>query len=428
MIVKTSKDLLFAACCFWTVNIWADTVLVQVGSAQVTDRQLEKAMRAAPFATQFPAMDEKDQAYLRGDMLLRLARAEALYQEAEAQGINQSPQFRQEMANFTTTLLAQRYLDELRSEIKVPTAVEDRLRKAMPDQTGSLEAARSAYIAKQFAAVKRDRLAALEKQADIKRYPDRLEQTPTRDTVLASIGEVTIQYGDLIPPGTSVRPDPETVRRKIDDWLQQIVLARAAIAQGITVDRQLQDYAKHLAVQFLLAEKEKQWLPDEQALADYFRQHPKLGYIPERRQIGQIVVASQAEAERLRGRIAGGESLFDLAAQYSIDPYGREHSGDMGWLQAGSGAEAIETALKTLPDQQVSEPIQTAKGWHLVMIVNRKPSEQKDFAAVKDRVRQKFLAGKMRQYLQSVFAKYPLEWKLGEHVGVTQLPSDDNRS
>ena len=142
-----------------------------------------------------------------------------------------------------------------------------------------------------------------------------------------------------------------------------------------------------------------------------------IGYIPERRQIGQIVVESRVEAERLRSRIEAGESLFNLAAQYSIDPYGRQHSGDMGWLKEGSGAETIEMALKELPDHRVSEPIKTAKGWHLVMIVNRKPSEQKDFAAVKDRIRQKLIAEKMNEYLKTVTAKYPLEWKINDHLG-----------
>ena len=66
---------------------FANKVLVTIGkSGQVTGQQLETAMQAAPFATQFPSMDEQDQAYLRGDMLLRLARSEALYQEAISTG------------------------------------------------------------------------------------------------------------------------------------------------------------------------------------------------------------------------------------------------------------------------------------------------------------------------------------------------------
>ena len=417
MTVMKPNPLLFLASCFFTATGWADTVLVQVGSGQVTDRQLEMAMQAAPFATQFPAMDEKDQAYLRGDMLLRLARSEALYQEAIVQGKDQSVLFQQEMNNFRIGLLAQRYLDSLRDEIKVPAYIEKSLHENIKDQSDAISAARSSYIAKQFAAFKKSRLESLKRLADIKLYWDRLDHNTTRDTILAEAADFKIKYGDMIPPQASVQADPELVKRKINDWLELMLLARAAIDQGINVDRQLEDYAKQLAIQILLTEKEQQWLPDEQTLLDYFRKQPQIGYIPERRQIGQIVVESRVEAERLRSRIEAGESLFNLAAQYSIDPYGRQHSGDMGWLKEGSGAETIEMALKELPDHRVSEPIKTAKGWHLVMIVNRKPSEQKDFAAVKDRIRQKLIAEKMNEYLKTVTAKYPLEWKINDHLG-----------
>jgi len=114
--------LLFSLVC---TLAYADKVLVTIGeSGQVTEAQLEAAMRAAPFATQFPSMDEKDQAYLRGDMLLRMARAEALYQEAIAAGKNQGLIFQQEMGNFKTALLAQRYLVNLREQIQIPEEVE----------------------------------------------------------------------------------------------------------------------------------------------------------------------------------------------------------------------------------------------------------------------------------------------------------------
>jgi peptidyl-prolyl cis-trans isomerase C len=76
----------------------------------------------------------------------------------------------------------------------------------------------------------------------------------------------------------------------------------------------------------------------------------------------------------MRSRILAGESLFELAGQYSIDAYGRQRSGDMGWLKEGSATKEIEQAIKNLQNNELSEVIKTDKGWHLVLIVNRKPS------------------------------------------------------
>lgn len=409
-------SLLFWLSCTLCGAAVADTVLVKVGSGQVTEQQLEKAMNAAPFASQFPAMDEKDQAYLRGDMLMRLARSEALYQEAIASGKTETQAYKQEMSNFRTSLLAQRYLAHLRDQISVPGKLESQLKGNLKNNTDALAAARASYIARQFKALKEKRIAELKQQARIKTYFERLDKNAKADTVLAEATGYTIRYADLVPPQSGANADPQQIKNRVNEWLELMVLARAAVAEGINVEEQMADYGHYLSIKMLLAKQEQQWIPDDKTLLDYFRKHPNIGYVPERRQIGQLVAASKEQAEALRRRIQAGESLFKLAAEYSIDPYGREHAGDMGWLQEGSGFDAVEQALKKLPDNQVSDVIQTPKGWHLVMIVDRKPAEHKELAAIKDRIKQALIAEKMTVYLEQVMTKYPLDWQIQDHI------------
>ncbi len=406
----------------FSASIYAEKVLVTIGkSGQVTDAQLEAAMQAAPFATQFPAMDEKDQAYLRGDMLLRMARSEALYQEAVATGKNQGIIFQQEMGNFKTALLAQRYLVNLREQIQIPEQIEQKLSTQMQGNSDGLIAARSAYIAKHFTAIKEESINNLIQQANVKTYFERLDKTPTADTVLANGEGLNIKYGDLILNSNQVTIDNKQLTEKVNEWIKLILMAKAAKLQGENVDAQIQEYAHNLTVRLLLAEKEQQWIPDENVLRDYFQKNPDIGYIPERRQIGQIVLGTRQEAENIRARIIAGESLFELAGLYSTDPYGRQRSGDMGWLKEGSAATEIDNAIKNLKDNEVSEIVQTDKGWHIIVIVNRKPSERKDYAAIKDRVRQKLIAKKMTVYLQQVVAKHPLQWQIENNIEIKEV-------
>ena len=76
----------------------------------------------------------------------------------------------------------------------------------------------------------------------------------------------------------------------------------------------------------------------------------------------------------------------------------------------------MKRVLSILKIIKLSEIIKSDKGWHLVLIVNRKPSERKAYADIKDRVKQKFLAEKMTAYLQEVTSKHPLQWKIDEHI------------
>jgi len=400
---------------------YADKVLVTIGqTGQVTEQQLEAAMKAAPFATQFPSMDEQDQAYLRGDMLLRMARAEALYQEAVAAGKNQSVMFQQEMGNFKTALLAQRYLVNLRKQLKVPEDIEKQFVERTQGNGDALIAARSAYIAKNFTGLKTLSINKLVEQAKVKTYFEQLEKEPTADTVLAEGDGLSIKYGDLISSKVQGKVDNQRIIEKVNEWIALTLTAKAVDEEKENIDLQLQEYAHNLTTRLLLLEKEQQWIADENTLVDYFQKHPEIGYIPERRQIGQIVLDSEQQAIQMRDRILAGESLFELAGQYSIDPYGHQRSGDMGWLKEGNASTEIEQAIKNLKDNELSEIIKTNKGWHLIVIVNRKPAERKDFAAIKDRVRQKLIAEKMTVYLQEVMAKHDLQWKIDNHIKIKQ--------
>jgi len=409
----------FLFCSLFNSASYADKVLVTIGqSGQVTEQQLEAAMQAAPFATQFPAMDEKDQAYLRGDMLLRMARAEALYQEAVAAGKDQSVIFKQEMGNFKTALLAQKYLSNLRAELKIPEDIEKKLVESTQGNGDALIAARSAYIAKHFTALKADSIKTLIEQAKVKTYFQRLDNEPVADTVLAEGEGLSIKYGDLISATAEGKVDNQRITEKVNEWIALTLTAKAVDEDKANINPQLQEYAHNLTTRLLLVEKEQQWLAGENTLRDYFQKHPEIGYIPERRQIGQIVLDSEQQAIQMRNRILAGESLFELAGQYSIDPYGRQRSGDMGWLKEGNASTEIDEAIKGLKDNELSEIVKTDKGWHLIVIVNRKPSERKDFAAIKDRVRQKFLAKKMTAYLQEVMAKHTLQWQIDDHIKI----------
>ena len=398
--------------CILSSNGFAENVLVKVGEGGVTGDQLEQALNAAPFATQFPSMDEKDQARLRGDMLVRLAQAEALYQEALDQGVHQEPVFLKEMANFRTTLLAQRYRNILRNEFRIPEEIEKSLSQKYEGNGDTLSASRSVYVANHFPGFKANRIEQLGRRFKVQVHTDRVKTGLSSDAALVDGDGFVVKAGDLMSESDLARIDKTMLQEKVDDWLEVILFAHAAEQEGIDIGGQLLDYRRRSLAKALLEKQEKKWVPNDETLSAYYQNNPKTGYVPERRQLGQLVVESASLAEQLRKRVLSGESLFELAAEYSIDPYGRQQAGDMGWLYEGTGMPEIEKTLKDLPDGEVSPVIRTGKGYHLVMILSRKPSEQRAFAAIKDRVKQALIAEKMSGYLKTVMARHPLEWKI----------------
>ena len=83
------------------------------------------------------------------------------------------------------------------------------------------------------------------------------------------------------------------------------------------------------------------------------------------------VQQGRAKAEGLRKRILAGEKFAKVAADASDDPGSAKSGGDLGFFMPGQMEPAIEAASLTLPLHQVSKPIRSAYGWHLVEALER---------------------------------------------------------
>jgi len=77
---------------------------------------------------------------------------------------------------------------------------------------------------------------------------------------------------------------------------------------------------------------------------------------------------------RLRQRIAGGEDFAELAKTNSEDASAAK-GGDLGWVAAGDTVPEFERVMNALKDKEVSAPIQTPFGWHLVQVLERRSDE-----------------------------------------------------
>lgn len=87
----------------------------------------------------------------------------------------------------------------------------------------------------------------------------------------------------------------------------------------------------------------------------------------------QVLLASIA------GRIKAGEDFAKLAAQYSDDLGSKANGGDLGVSAGDIFPEAFEAALAKLSVGQVSEPVKTDSGYHLIKLVDQQTSEKPTF-------------------------------------------------
>ncbi len=87
---------------------------------------------------------------------------------------------------------------------------------------------------------------------------------------------------------------------------------------------------------------------------------------------------AKALAEEIRKRIQNGEDFTKLAAIYSEDTGSATQGGDLGWFGKGRMVKPFEDAAFSLPLNQVSEPIKSDFGYHLIEVLEKDPNRPKD--------------------------------------------------
>ena len=89
-------------------------------------------------------------------------------------------------------------------------------------------------------------------------------------------------------------------------------------------------------------------------------------------QVDELVSSDEAlqRITGLRDRIEVGESFTELARAHSDDPGSAINGGDLGWVTAGQMVDRFEAALKELQIGQISKPVRTEFGWHLIQLTD----------------------------------------------------------
>ena len=83
------------------------------------------------------------------------------------------------------------------------------------------------------------------------------------------------------------------------------------------------------------------------------------------------------EVQRLRDRIIAGEVTFeDVARANSQDPLSAAEDGDLGWVGPNQLAPEFEKAMNALPVGEISQPVRTAYGYHLIKVDTRRKGFQ----------------------------------------------------
>ncbi len=141
-------------------------------------------------------------------------------------------------------------------------------------------------------------------------------------------------------------------------------------------------------------------------------------------EVNDKVTEAQAKAkiEEIQARLAKGEKFDALAKEFSQDPGSANNGGDLGFAGPGVYDPDFETALYALKQDQVSAPVRSTFGWHLIKLLGVEAPEVPTFASLKDKLTRELKAQQVEQ--RFVEATKQLEDAAFEASDLAQPASD----
>ncbi|MGR2707414.1 peptidylprolyl isomerase [Pseudomonas sp. IB20] len=141
-------------------------------------------------------------------------------------------------------------------------------------------------------------------------------------------------------------------------------------------------------------------------------------------EVNDKVTEAQAKAkiEEIQARLAKGEKFEALAKEFSQDPGSANNGGDLGFAGPGVYDPDFETALYALNKDQVSTPVRTTFGWHLIKLLGVEAPQVPSFASLKDKLTRELKTQQVEQ--RFVDASKQLEDAAFEASDLAQPASD----
>jgi len=141
-------------------------------------------------------------------------------------------------------------------------------------------------------------------------------------------------------------------------------------------------------------------------------------------EVNDKVTDAQAKAkiEEIQARLAKGEKFDALAKEFSQDPGSANNGGDLGFAGPGVYDPDFETALYALNKDQVSAPVRSSFGWHLIKLLGVEAPEVPTFDSLKGKLTRELKTQQVEQ--RFVEATKQLEDAAFEASDLAQPASD----
>ncbi|MFT4012019.1 MAG: peptidylprolyl isomerase [Paracoccus sp. (in: a-proteobacteria)] len=236
------------------------------------------------------------------------------------------------------------------------------------------------------------------------------------DTVVATVNGETITLGQLIAmrqgldaQTTQGLPDSALWDLMLDQMIRQTAVAQEALPLS-KHDIAALEIEKRAYLAGAVLEKVASAEPTEDELKAAYDQAfggqvaPQVEY-----NAAHILVKTKEEADAIETQLKDGADFGQLATEKSTDPGSGPNKGDLGWFQPEQMVEPFANAVKSLKKGDVSAPVETQFGWHVIKLIDQREVQPPKLDEVKDQLAVQVRRDKVQAAIEQRVAESKVE-------------------
>ncbi|MDD3364917.1 MAG: peptidylprolyl isomerase [Syntrophomonas sp.] len=206
----------------------------------------------------------------------------------------------------------------------------------------------------------------------------------------------------------------DDIQKEIDKYYEQYGgeegFNQALATSGYTLDQVKKDIISNLKVKKIL---EPQITITEEELKAYFEEN-KATFAQEKQvKASHILVDSLEIANEVKQKLVDGGDFAQLAKEYSTDPGTKENGGDLGFFGSEQMAIEFEKAAFALKVGEISDPVQTEYGYHIIKLVDKKDAQEANYeqskAEIRDALLEKKIGEEYDSWMQNLYQQYDVK-------------------
>lgn len=229
---------------------------------------------------------------------------------------------------------------------------------------------------------------------------------------LAKIGSKSITDSDLkgmvgaIPDAQKqqINSDDGLKSRVVDNFVTEELFVQEAEKTGIAKDKEflesLEKARRQLLANRYLQKNIQPKITDANVRA--FFDKNKTRYSQDEVRASHVLLKTEAEAKEVYEKAKKGEDFEVLAKKHSKDPSAAQNMGDLGFFTRSRMVPAFADAAFSMKPGEISQPVKTPFGFHVIKVVEKREGKPVKFDEVKDQVRSDFQSDSITQLISNL--------------------------